>query len=263
MHSTFKRPHDLVSSPFETVLDRLEAFWESEVTRVGEPEAKGWAAWEAAGYPDAEAGPSRSMPTRSASHDPYSRWATDELVLDTSLILPCRSFDEETNNDPYATILFSDIRPFLVDLVSDDAKAMLRIMWLSFLGLHIPGSSPVADDRWSSSHLASPSLLATLFPQELGTKLITADAHSGVLIGKERTLDHPFGPIKNWGTGVVDVTEGVIAGRSRMWSRTDVADVPAALTREVFQQCKQSAPDADWDMLLVAFESALNPKQYV
>lgn len=96
--STFKRPHDLASSSFETTLDRLEAFWESEVARAGEPEAKGWAAWETAGCPDVDAGPSRPVPTRSAGHDPYSRWATDELVLDKSLILPCRSFDEETSS---------------------------------------------------------------------------------------------------------------------------------------------------------------------
>lgn len=79
----------------ETILDRLELFWESEVARAGEPGADGWAAWEAAGYPETSPGSSRVVPRSSKTTDPYTRWAAEELMQDQSLQFSARSSDED------------------------------------------------------------------------------------------------------------------------------------------------------------------------
>lgn len=131
--STFNRPQELINAPFSTVLDRLETFWESEVPRAGEPNASGWTAWEAAGCLDSMPGPSRITPRAAKVADLYARWAAEESTKDSNFQLPTRSFEED--DDPYSTILFSDLRPLLVNLTYSGVKQAFRLIWLSFLGL--------------------------------------------------------------------------------------------------------------------------------
>ena len=40
-------PDQLGNKSFEERLDAMEEYWESEVPRLGEPEASGWAVWDA------------------------------------------------------------------------------------------------------------------------------------------------------------------------------------------------------------------------
>ena len=258
-------------SPFHIVLDRLGVFWESEAPRAGEPEALGWAAWEGAGCPDSVSGPSRVMPRSPKVADPYVRWAAAESDQDQNLYLPARSSEECTNDDPYSVILFSDLRPLLVNLTCPGAKQAFRLLWLSFLGLHIPGfavtlssdPSGYTDDRWCANHLTTPALMDALFPQELATRRITADSHSGVLVGRERFHPQPFSPVKYWTFDVLDPLAGVANGKYMMWTRADVDFPNPTVIREVFQQCRLPGKDAAWDILRLAFEGAMDLKSYV
>ncbi|KIP12478.1 hypothetical protein PHLGIDRAFT_97829 [Phlebiopsis gigantea 11061_1 CR5-6] len=266
---TFKRPEALDRATFGDVLNRLESFWESEVPRVGEPNATGWAAWEANGCPDAVPIPSRAASRSTVIEDPYVRWAAEELQVDYSSRMPLRSFDDEAANDPHSTILFSDIRPVLVNLTHVGSRQAFRLMWISFLGLHIPGFSATlssesdcpSDDRWSAAHLTTSHLLDKLFPEESASNRITADSHSGVLVGRERLYTHAFGPIKQWSFDVLGGVDAVAGGRCRLWSSEDVRAVDASHIREVFQQCRLSDRDAEWDSLRIAFEGAVDPKR--
>lgn len=268
---TFHRPAELAGAPQSVILDRLESFWESEVPRVGEAYASGWADWEAAGSPDAIPGPSRRISRQPSVEDPYVRWATEERLEDDTLPLPTRSFDDESSDDPYSTVLFSDLRPLLFDLRSAGSRQAFRLMWLEFLGLHLPGfatslsADPAnsADDKWCSMHMNSPTFLARLFPDESSFARITADAQSGVLVGRERRHRDAFGPVKEWPMNTVDAAEAPVGGRCTMWSQTDLPTDHTVALREVFIQCKMTDRDTQWDVLRLAFEGALDAKHAI
>ncbi|KZT75158.1 hypothetical protein DAEQUDRAFT_720374 [Daedalea quercina L-15889] len=271
---TYRSHPDIAQQPFESRLDSLEEFWESEVPRIGEASARSKSYWATSPTSDvANMTQSRKPVTvSSAERDPFQRWAMSESLSDRTYQLPTRSFDEAAETDPYATILFSDIRPLLVDLRSADAKDTLRRIWLAFLGLHVPGflatltPSPQdsTDDRWAYSHLVSPSRVALILPSEANNaaRRITADAQAGVLIGREREYANTFGPVKDWGYGVLDPLEAVPGTRWAMWGPEDVADLDSELIREIFAQCR-SSDNTGWNVLSLAFEGACNLKSAV
>ena len=135
----YKKPDELVTAVFSEQLESLEAFWESELPRLGEEGALGWAAWESSGRPENDREPApRTERPHAQIQDPYARWAHEESQVDRSQDLPARSTSDD---DPYAVIFFSDIQPFLLDLRSGHSIEVFRLMWLSFTGLHIPGFS--------------------------------------------------------------------------------------------------------------------------
>ncbi|PCH33837.1 hypothetical protein WOLCODRAFT_61797 [Wolfiporia cocos MD-104 SS10] len=264
----YRIPPGLIQQPFQSQLDALEEYWESEGPRIGEPAARSRKGWPSAN-------PNPPVPARKpipipADSDPFRRWSASESLADRTYQLPTRSFDAAADADPYATILFSDIRPLLVPLRTAQGRDALRLMWLAFLGLHVPGflatlaanADESTDDRWASAHLASPAYLQAIFPQDenAAARRITADAQAGVLIGREREYSSGFGPVKSWGYGVRRPLEGAM----RMWAREDVAGVDAAFVREVFAQCRfREGADAEWDVLALAFEAALDAKAAV
>lgn len=180
--------------------------------------------------------------------------------------LPTRSTDE--TDDPYSTILFSDIKDLLISLTSVEAKQRFRLVWLSFLGLRIPGFSESLsdlpfenmDDRWCHTHLHTPSYLRSIFPLDVMTSRITAESHSGVLVGGEKQYSDSFGPVPNWGYGVV----GPFDDRHQvLWSQRDVSNIRMDFVRRVFQQCRMGNDDMEWDSFAIAFEAALNMKKCV
>ncbi|KAH9937158.1 NRDE-2, necessary for RNA interference-domain-containing protein [Fomitopsis serialis] len=271
---TYRTHPDVVRQPFESQLDALEEFWESEAPRMGEAGSRGQGYWAATPMGDVTnlTSPRKTVSVSSTKRDPFQRWATSESLSDRAYQLPTRSFDEAAEADPYATILFSDIRPLLVDIRRPEAKDALRRIWLAFLGLHVPGflatltSSPQesTDDRWAYAHLASTARLASVLPSEANNaaRRITADAQAGVLIGREREYSSAFGPVKCWSYGVLGPLEAVPGTRWTMWGPEDVADLDVDLVREIFAQCR-TRDNADWDVLSLAFEGACNLKSPV
>lgn len=204
------------------------------------------------------------------TEDPYMRWATDELHASRSKqSLPARRADEEPDSDPYSTILFSDLRSFLLDLRSQTAMETFRLVWLAFLGLHIPGlsasihdhSTPHTDDRWNADHFSAPDLLSSLLPVDSDVGIITADAQNGVLVGREREYASTFGPVKYWSFNMFSPLEGIGNDRYTMFTQNDLAGINTVVLREVFQQCALSTPDVGWDILHLAFQAALDVKR--
>ena len=260
-------PQTLYGLPLDTLLDSLEEFWESEVPRVGEEGAKGWAEWVSSGRPDANAGPStKPQPLYSATTDPYIKWWHEEIYQDRTMRVPSRSSDEDA--DPYGTILFSDNRPLLLSLQSERAKNAFRIIWLSLLGLHVPGLPASLsldgpgnwDDRWCLTHLTSPASFDAIFPSGEKTR-ITSDAQAGVIIGREKQYVSGFGPVKNWDMGVIGPLESLGSDNCGLWTKGEVSGVDEGFVRRVFQQLKCGPYDSHWDQLTLAFESAYNVKR--
>ncbi|KAI0080269.1 DUF1740-domain-containing protein [Panus rudis PR-1116 ss-1] len=264
-------PH--TNSTTDQLLDSLEEYWESEVPRFGEPNSIGWSTWLTNGRPEQTNPPSTRKFIRIPSiNDPYTRWASEELTSDRAYVMPTRTFDEDETGDPYATILFSDIRPLLFPVKTHHAKRVFRLIWLSHLGLHIPGfvqslsedSQENTDDRWAHHHLRSTAYLSSIFPSSYSeTHLITADSVAGVLVGRQPEYTSAFGPVKSWGYGALEPLETAGERTWTMWTKEDVQDVNCDVVRELFRQCKLPGDDHEWDVLSVAFEAAVNAKSAV
>ena len=255
-------PRSLYGLPLSTLLDSLEEFWESEVSRLGEPNAKGWSSWVSLGRPEHLHHSDAPFPLHAdSSLDPYARWWRDETWTDQVSKIPARSTDEGPEIDPYSMILFSDVRPLLLILQSDEAKNAFRLIWLSFLGLSIPGLSALLskgnwDDRWCATYLTSPSSLSSVFPSGAQTRII-ADSQAGVLIGREKEYASGLGPVKNWCFGVLEPLENFgTHTKYGLWTKEDVKNVDGGFVRRVFEQLRLGADDVEWDSYALAFEAA-------
>lgn len=270
----FHLPSTFAGLPLEAQTSALEEFWESEVPRMGEAHATGWATWLAAGQPEYNppaTSQKPSVPTPSTSSDPLRRWAQQETYADFTHRLPSRSTDPEAEEDPYATVLFTDIQPFLCSLTSSRAKSTFRLVWLSFLGLHVPGlenslstsAAENVDDRWCENHLASPYYLSAIYPNATQTRMIMADSFAGVVFGTEEVYDEGFGPVKSWGYRVVGPLDSFGRQDWGMWTKEDVRGVDQDVVRRVFSQCRLGNDDVEWDLLALAFEAAVGVKKYV
>ena len=260
--------------PFEEQLNNLEEYWELESPRIGESGSTGWAGWYIAGKPERTPGLAASSTSSTSGavaaslSDPHQRWAQEEMRSDELLRLPLRSTDPDAGLDPFATILFLDIRPFLFALTSNRTKGFFRLMWLSYLGLHVPGLEAMVgtgeDDRWTQLRLVSKSYVEAIFPSSTDTHSSAPESHVGVLIGREKQYADSFGPIKNWSyrcLGPLEVSEfrnGKV--RWAMWTKEDIAGVDVDFVRRVFEQCRMGDDDVEWDLLALGFEAAVDVK---
>lgn len=223
---SFKASDAVSMLSFDRQLESLEEFWESEMPRTGELFATGWYSWKTSDEPTAQSSRASHSIEHTQNEDPYTRWASAESDADCKFHIPSRSIDDD-DVDPYTTILFSDIRPFLVLLRTAEGKNTFRLIWLSFLGLDIPGfsdslSSLAVDDKWSSNRFTTTSFLSSLFPTRLSPRLTTADSYAGVTVGREKEYGKAFGVVKEWGFGVLEPLEGVnLDGIGRMWESLD------------------------------------------
>ncbi|GLB36027.1 putative NRDE-2, necessary for RNA interference [Lyophyllum shimeji] len=270
----YEVPEALYGIPHETQLDQLEEFWESEVPRVGEEGSRGWAAWVSSGRKERGSHPSKVTAEEAIELDPYRQWAARESQADRVQFLPARSTDD--TDDPYSTVLFSDIKPLLIHLETERAKNAFRRAWLSLLGLHIPGfpeslSSSTEinwDDRWNQGYLTRRSYLDTIFPIDaMQTRLMT-EAVAGVIVGREKEYANEYGPVKSWGYGVFGPLDSPAIDRPEkgkakvgMWGREDVEGLDEGFVTRVFAQLRLGADDVEWDLLTLAFEAALNVKR--
>ena len=96
----------------ESVLD-FEAFWDSEFPRIGEPNAKGWSNFgdDDIELPQAHADDDACF---QANGNRIKAWADAERKAQNSSIIPGRTLDE-TSDDPYRIVLFSDIKSVLIE----------------------------------------------------------------------------------------------------------------------------------------------------
>ncbi|KAK7991144.1 hypothetical protein PG990_015424 [Apiospora arundinis] len=130
----------------------FQGFWESEVARIGEDSAKGWAAFETNGGTD-EPPEVKTFDNGAApnTRDPYKAWAAAEQHRGSHARVPARTMDEGTEDDPYRVVMYTDIEEFLF-FVPDSALKLVQEQLLSaFLVFHqLP---PAPDTSNGSSDL--------------------------------------------------------------------------------------------------------------
>ncbi|KAA1468262.1 DUF1740-domain-containing protein [Dentipellis sp. KUC8613] len=266
----FNVPSSSLRSSFEEQLGALEEYWESEAPRIGESGGSGWASWVAAGKPEHSFAGAVHPPQENVSNiaDPYTSWACQEAQSDGTLKPPSRSTEPIADEDPFSTVLFSDVRHFLSAFSSVRARSAFRLVWLSFLGLHVPGletllsSSESTDDRWCEIHLSSGPYLASIYPPAPERRRITGSSYAGVIIGQSEEYSSGFGPVKTWGYRAVGPMDVFGEANWSMWTREDVQGVNVEFVRRVFERCRlgTSGDDTEWDVLNLSFEAVLNVK---
>jgi len=246
-------PELLKNSGFSEILDSLEEFWDSDVSRIGEIGARGWSSYTSQSSNVAPNTPTENgaVPAPSSSYlkfgadtDGYQKWAAAEAQMDASGWQPQR----DVTDDPYSTVLFSDIRPLLFSPLHASSELSALFIFLHCLGLHIPGfSESLADDRdeegdtlWSySPFMTKPNLLGSLFAIDSSrtTSLLTHNPENvgpvdELIAGKERLMGHGWGPVKNWSLGSRSLLEGHgPQGEGRMWEPVDLENVDVEFIR--------------------------------
>ncbi|KNG44420.1 DUF1740-domain-containing protein [Stemphylium lycopersici] len=132
--------------------EAFEAFWDSEVPRIGEPEAKGWKNYN----PGDEALSLELAPLskKNLSDSFFEDFQKRETEATEKLRLPGRTSEEVAGDDAFHTIFFDDVAPYL-KLIPDDVPLTLLIeAFLCFCGL--PPLSKYAThqrDWWSDPFL--------------------------------------------------------------------------------------------------------------
>ena len=126
---------DVVGGLEPMMLSSFEEFWESEVPRIGDKDAMGWASFDTrqGETPHATTDAKRSL---DSSNDVFVSWANLERQKTLEFRHPARTLDDVEENDPYRIILFSDIRDVLECLPTSSLNPSLLIAgWLAFCRL--------------------------------------------------------------------------------------------------------------------------------
>jgi hypothetical protein len=118
----------------ETRMSMFEEFWESEVPRLGEEKSEGWASF-CLKQGDPPQPSTESTIIMKDGQDVWGSWFASERRQGLLARKPARTIDEVEENDPYRVILFSDIRPFLIDSPSEKNLDVLLDAFLIFCRL--------------------------------------------------------------------------------------------------------------------------------
>ncbi|KAG0322542.1 hypothetical protein BGZ99_003258 [Dissophora globulifera] len=166
----FNMPPSLEKESWEIQIGSLEEYWDSELPRFGEKDAKGWTHYvteedevamesqlEQTKLPSKEAPDMeflRAFADNEVERYQYTRWAKFEKELDTLCWFPIRTTEDlpdEIEDDPYGVIIFDDIRPFIVTLYTREARLQFVDCMFNFLG--IPLNSLVGSNGLRSLNL--------------------------------------------------------------------------------------------------------------
>ncbi|KAL8675493.1 MAG: hypothetical protein Q9168_000005 [Polycauliona sp. 1 TL-2023] len=135
----FQRSEQTAKSTYDDSVVAFEYFWDSEAPRIGELNAKGWLNFDENDHEQ-----SQPMAEEEASHSGtnyFKSWADDEYRACCSSYLPSHVIDEPLD-DPYRTVLFSDIRHALIE---SPLGAEIHATMAAFLCFcHLPPWSDVA-----------------------------------------------------------------------------------------------------------------------
>ncbi|KAJ0116522.1 hypothetical protein J7T55_007502 [Diaporthe amygdali] len=187
---TFARPRDASDLEVEDLMSSFGDFWESEVPRIGEDDAKGWIhfaeAEEMADLPESRPDATGVPPD---TRDVYKAWAALEKHRSTGARLPARTLDEGTEDDPFRVVMFSDLKPLLLYLPPAVLTSMKEPLLDAFLLFNrcLPASKAPSDVI--QEMLRDPFIHGNMFAIEEMSSKEHCDAEE---IGKRRPrFTHP------------------------------------------------------------------------
>ncbi|KAF2103713.1 DUF1740-domain-containing protein [Rhizodiscina lignyota] len=154
----FFRPKALVNASLEKHVQAFEEFWDSEVARIGEPDARGWVYfYERGGDPPAEQ--PQIEAENPGTKDGFADFWENEDHNSRILSHPGRALDKLGETDPYHTVLFSDVRPVLNIVPKTLEPAIILQAYLCFLGLPLCTGCPTLTAKLSLDPFLQRNLL--------------------------------------------------------------------------------------------------------
>ncbi|WWC66161.1 uncharacterized protein I206_100062 [Kwoniella pini CBS 10737] len=256
----------LTHDSFDKALGEFEKFWDTGAPRIGETGSKGWQNTTS----NLVSIPKVTQSLHHSSEDPFERWLEAETHAETIYTLPGRAtdLDTEVEDDPYHVILFSDIRPFLFNIISPIVRLQLIYAFLTFLGLPFTppdstSSSPATNDphlSWTLAH--NPKKRHLFWPSRQGQRKLPWQTVGGEPMDPERSrgLESPFeSPVKCWSQD-----RSTLLGKKDKWftdlGSVDIAGLDIDLIRNAFSLLRPLVPDPAFTLANFAFEAAVSPK---
>jgi hypothetical protein len=139
-------PHDIIhpssQREFDSLLEQLERFWDSEVPRIGEEKALGWVSFVASEEDGDSPDPTQydlQLPPLDTK-DPFGSWTDAEVEWSQKIGMPARTIDEVEEDDPYRVILFSDLKAFMFYFSSESARKKMVDAFLVFKNMPLLNS---------------------------------------------------------------------------------------------------------------------------
>ncbi|ORY43444.1 DUF1740-domain-containing protein [Rhizoclosmatium globosum] len=264
-------PPAFENMPWQQRVDMFEDFWESECARVGEPGAMGWiqnvmGAEPIAGYSTHQADDGdESMEEEYArwfrveSESAFMNWAPQRSATGEKKNEEYQDGEEEEELDPFATIIFDDIRPFLFHLTYPNLKAKLVSNFMNLLSCPFNStatSSPnlVTSEALMNVELMSNALISQFFPKtstptgnEMDTDTIKPTPTcplknfpltlSSLVTSQENTtsaiLDTPhITAVQESGNGQLDFIKNLVAQTWKTVDELDDIGIPVLLSVE-------------------------------
>ncbi|KAF7544707.1 hypothetical protein G7Z17_g9735 [Cylindrodendrum hubeiense] len=147
---------------YDQALSEFSDFWESEVPRIGEPDAQGWAKFvEADGIGDAPEPLVDDGDRESQSRDDYKIWASLERGRAEKAKIPARTMDEGTEDDPFRVVMFSDIEQLLFVIPRSVLPSLApQLLDAFFMFIRLPPafrSNEWTEDAYNDQFLAGPT----------------------------------------------------------------------------------------------------------
>lgn len=155
------RPLTLSDASSTEVMDQFKDFWESEVPRIGEDSAQGWAHYvQQDGLLDAP-DPVAHPIHRSKSRNVYQAWGATEHVQGQQARLPARSMDEGVDDDPYRVVIFSDLENLIFCVPGALITALRKQLVDAFLLFcHLPPAD--GSNGWIKAAMNDPHVVGSL-----------------------------------------------------------------------------------------------------
>lgn len=186
---------------FETIIEHVEKFWDSEVPRIGEENALGWAAFVTSGEEGNPPDPVEEelqLPPLDPKN-PFGSWTNAEVEWSRKIGMPARTIDEVEEDDPYRVILFSDLKDFMFYFSSERIRkkmveAFLVLKNLPPLTPHSSNGAIMEDMflRSGLSKLGEDDLESWFWPKTQGQSDALAITWEGMEPEKKAAMGNPF-----------------------------------------------------------------------
>lgn len=133
LEMTFARPPTPENAGAQ-VPSSFQDFWESEVPRMGEESAQGWAAFERDNGAQEPPEPrSSEAPTFPSTRDGYRAWEIIERQRAQAATNPARTLDDGIEDDPFRVVMFADIHDTLLYFPTEAIPSIQRQLLDAFL----------------------------------------------------------------------------------------------------------------------------------
>ncbi|KAI9025805.1 NRDE-2, necessary for RNA interference-domain-containing protein, partial [Phycomyces nitens] len=247
---------------FDKMVQELCDFWDSEVPRFGEKDAKGWKEFYRARYSKINKGiKDFTYNTLSTIKD----WISAEQKADQKHRLPLRMSTvnpENVDEDPYIVVLSDDIRNFLFNITTRGARLGLIYSIFVFLGLPYTPPGVGTNTHFFTDTFTHNEMKLHNFWPELEHKPMLVYCLDGVPMEPDHVVANrdPYGLPISYPVGVSE-----LFARSKHWfgcpGRLQLeCDVDVEFTRNAFKQLVDIENDYHLSLYHLSFESSCGYK---